>query len=87
MKRAFLGDHLLEDLHGEVRLMTDDDLRAAGERELGIGALEGVSVGATLDLRIMMTESLGDTSKSLSNFFLRLVGVLGFDAIEEAANC
>lgn len=71
--------------------MTDDDLRAAGGRELGIGgAPEGVSVGATLDLRIMMTESLGDTSESLSNFFLRLVGVLGFDATEDgfvAANC
>jgi hypothetical protein len=31
----------------------------------------------------MMTESLGDTSESLSNFFLRLVGVLGFGAVED----
>jgi hypothetical protein len=64
--------------------MTDDDLSAAGGRdEIGIEAPAGVSCGATLDLRIMMTESLGDTSESLSNFFLRLVGVLGFGAVED----
>lgn len=60
--------------------MTEDDLRAEGARDEIGGASVGVS--AALDLRSMMIELLGDTSKSLSNFFLRFVGVLVFGAVK-----
>jgi hypothetical protein len=55
-------------------------LRAEGARDEIGGASVGVS--AALDLRSMMIELLGDTSKSLSNFFLRFVGVLVFGAVK-----
>lgn len=62
-------------------MMTVEDLRAEAVR-VGIGGAL-VGVWTTLALRSMIMEPLGDTSESLSNFFLRFVGVLGFGAVED----
>jgi hypothetical protein len=60
--------------------MTEDDFRTAEVRDERGSTDVNDDLGMPLDLRIMMTESSGDTSESLWNFFLRLIGVLGFGA-------